>query len=118
MLQWLGGAFGVAIVGSIATAHYRGKVSSAFVGPLRGVPAGQRSTVSEQIGRASLAAQHLPKDLAAKVTSVTDHAFVGGMHLSSLVGLTVTVLAVIGVAIFMPRDIDIDDEEAKLSSAG
>ncbi|HEX3900291.1 MAG TPA: MFS transporter [Mycobacteriales bacterium] len=118
MLQWLGGAFGVAIVGSIATAHYRGKVNSAFTGPLRGVPAGQRSTVSEQIGRASLAAQHLPKDLAAKVTSVTDHAFVGGMHLSSLVGLTVTVLAVIGVAIFMPRDIDIDEEEAKLASTG
>jgi MFS family permease len=118
MLQWLGGAFGVAIVGSIATAHYRGQVNAAYAGPLRGVPVGQRSTISEQIGRASLAAQHLPKDVAAKVTSVTDHAFVGGMHLASLVGLVVTILAVIGVAIYMPRDIDIDDEEAKLSAAG
>jgi MFS transporter, DHA2 family, multidrug resistance protein len=118
MLQWLGGAFGVAIVGSIATAHYRGTVDAAYAGRLRGVPVGQRSGISEQIGRAALTAKQLPKGLAARVTSVTDHAFVGGMHLSSLVGLVVTILAVIGVAIFMPRDIDIDDEEAKLSSAG
>jgi hypothetical protein len=40
------------------------------------------------------------------------------MHLASLVGLVVTILAVIGVAIFMPRDIDIDEEEAKLASTG
>ncbi|HEX3707005.1 MAG TPA: MFS transporter [Mycobacteriales bacterium] len=118
MLQWLGGAFGVAIVGSIATAHYRGRVNAAYAGPLRTVPVGQRNTISEQIGRAALTAKHLPKDVAAHVTSVTDHAFVGGMHLASLVGLIVTILAVISVAIFMPRDIDIDEEEAKLSSTG
>jgi MFS family permease len=118
MLQWLGGAFGVAIVGSIATAHYRSRVDAAYAGPLRTVPVGQRNTISEQIGRAALTAKHLPKDGAARVTSVTDHAFVGGMHLASLVGLVVTVLAVISVAIFMPRDIDIDEEEAKLSSTG
>jgi hypothetical protein len=118
MLQWLGGAFGVAIVGSIATAHYRGHVNAAYANTLRNVPVGQRAAISEQIGRAAIAAGQLPKDVAARVTSVTDHAFVGGMHLSSLVGLVVTALAVVGVAIFMPRDIDIDEEEAKLAATG
>ncbi|HWA65500.1 MAG TPA: MFS transporter [Mycobacteriales bacterium] len=118
MLQWLGGAFGVAIVGSIATSHYRGHVDAAYATTLRGVPKGQRGAVSEQIGHAAIVARQLPKQLAEKVTSVTDHAFVGGMHLSSLVGLVVTFLAVIGVAVFMPNDIDIDEEEAKLASTG
>jgi DHA2 family multidrug resistance protein-like MFS transporter len=117
-LQWLGGSFGVAIVGSIAADHYRSHVNAAYAVQLHNVPSAARGPISEQIGKAAITAQHLPKNVAAHVTSVTDRAFVGGMHLSSLVGLVVTALAVVAVAIYMPRDIDIDDEEAKLASAG
>jgi EmrB/QacA subfamily drug resistance transporter len=118
MVQWLGGSFGVAIVGTIATSHYRSQVNAAYAGSLKGVPAGQREAISEQIGRAVIAAGRLPKDLAARVTSVTDHAFVGGMRIASIIGLVVAIAAFGAVARYVPPGIEMDEEEAKLASAG
>ena len=40
MVQLLGGAFGVAIVGSLATTAYRSNIHAALAGALRSVPAG------------------------------------------------------------------------------
>lgn len=117
MVQWLGGSFAVAIAGTVAISHYRAHVNSAYAGPLRDVPQSQRGPISEQIGQAFLAARRLPADLSKRVTSVTDHAYVGGLHLATLIGLVVTAAAAVAVAIFLPKDLEIDDEEAKLSSA-
>jgi hypothetical protein len=115
MVQWLGGSFGVAIVGTIATSRYRARVNAAYDGPLRAVPSGKRAAISDQIGRATLAAKHLPSDVAARVTSVTDRAFVSGMRIAAVIGLVATVLATAAVARYVPADIDLDAEDAKLS---
>ena len=117
MVQWLGGSFGVAIVGTLATTHYRSHVNSAFDSTLRDVPPGQRHEISEQIGQAVIAARHLPTQVAARVNDVAAHAFVGGLRLATLIGLLVTASAAVAVAVFLPKDLEIDDEEAKLSSA-
>jgi hypothetical protein len=82
------------------------------------VPVGQRQLISEQIGRAVLAARHLPADLAARVTAVADHAFVGGMRIAAVIAAAAAFLAVLAVARYVPADIEFDDEEAKLSAAG
>jgi EmrB/QacA subfamily drug resistance transporter len=117
MVQWLGGSFAVAIAGTVATSHYRSQVNAAYRTTLHDVPPAQRGAVSDQIGRAVLAARRLPADLAGRVTSVTDHAFVGGLRLATLIGLVVTTLAAVAVGAYLPKDLAIDDEEAKLSSA-
>ncbi|HWC35433.1 MAG TPA: MFS transporter [Mycobacteriales bacterium] len=117
MVQWLGGSFGVAIVGSLATSHYRAEVNASYNGALSGVPPAQRAAISEQIGHAVLTARRLPAEVATKVTTVTDHAFVGGLRLATLIGLAVTASAAIAVGVFLPKDLEIDDEEVKLSSA-
>jgi EmrB/QacA subfamily drug resistance transporter len=117
MVQWLGGAFGVAIVGTLATSHYRSQVNAAYDGVLRTVPPGDRREISEQIGQAVIAARHLPADLAGHVTTVTNHAFVGGLRLATLIGLVVTVAAWAAVAAFLPKNLEIDEQEAKLASA-
>ncbi|HVT63844.1 MAG TPA: MFS transporter [Mycobacteriales bacterium] len=117
MVQWLGGAFGVAIVGTLATTYYRSHVNAAYDGALRAVPRGQRSAISEQIGQAVLASHHLPVDVATRVHAVASRAFVGGLHLATTIGLLVTAAAAAAVAVYLPKDLEIDDEEAKLSSA-
>jgi MFS family permease len=117
MVQWLGGSFAVAIAGTVATSHYRSHVNAAYGQSLRAVPSAQRAAISDQIGRAVLTARRLPADLATRVTSVTNHAFVGGLRLATLIGLVVTTLAAIAVGRYLPKDLEIDDEEAKLSSA-
>lgn len=117
MVQWLGGSFGVAIAATVATSHYRGEVNTAYAGRLRSVPTAQRGEISQQIGQAVLAARRLPSHLAGRVTAVTNHAFVGGLRLATLIGLAVTATAAVAVATFLPRDLEIDEEEAKLSSA-
>ncbi|HVT22618.1 MAG TPA: MFS transporter, partial [Mycobacteriales bacterium] len=117
MVQWLGGSFGVAIVGTLATSHYRSQVNAAFGGSLRGVPSGRRGEISEQIGQAVIAARRLPDHLSVRVSNVTGHAFVGGLRLATLIGLLVTAGAALAVAVLLPKDLEIDEEEAKLSSA-
>ena len=118
MVQWLGGSFAVAIVGTVATSHYRSQVNAAYKTTLRGVPQADRGAISEQIGRAVLSVQHLPARLAGQVTDVTNHAFVGGLRIATLIGLAVVTSATVGVATFLPKNLEIDDEEAKLASAG
>jgi EmrB/QacA subfamily drug resistance transporter len=117
MVQWLGGSFGVAIVGSLATSHYRAQVNAAYDGTLRAVPPGQRGEISDQIGQAVIAARRLPSDVAHRVNTVASHAFVGGLRLATLIGLLVTASAAVAVALLLPKDLEIDDEESKLSSA-
>ncbi|HVY08973.1 MAG TPA: MFS transporter [Mycobacteriales bacterium] len=118
MVQWLGGSFGVAIVGTIATTHYRSRVHSAYDGPLRDLPKSARAAVGDQIGTATASARHLPAGLAAKVTSVSNHAFVGGLRIAIFLGLALVIVSTAAVARYLPRDIGVDDEDAKLAAAG
>jgi EmrB/QacA subfamily drug resistance transporter len=117
-MQFIGGSFGVAIVGTISTSHYRAKVNAAYDGPLRAVPAHSRDSISEQIGRAVLESPHLPARLASRVTDVTNHAFVGGMRIAAIIAFAAAGLASIAVALYIPRDVELDPDETKLSSAG
>jgi hypothetical protein len=118
MVQWLGGSFGVAIVGTIATTHYRSRVHSAYDGPLSNLPKSARAAVGDQIGTAAESARHLPVGLAAKVTSVSNHAFVGGLRIAIFLGLALVIVSTAAVARYLPRDIGVDDQDAKLAAAG
>ncbi len=114
MVQLLGGSFGVAIVGSLATGRYHTQVGRSLSGPLHGLPATARGPVSAQIGQALQATSTLPPSLARATTRVAQSAFVSGLRLSALVGVAVLLLASVAAAIYVPRRVAPIDHGADL----
>jgi EmrB/QacA subfamily drug resistance transporter len=114
MVQLLGGSFGVAIVGSLATTAYRSAIGTALAGPLRHVPAGARAAIRNQIGDAVGVAKTLPPGLGRATKEAANHAFVSGLHLAALVGTGVLLISTLAAAIYVPaRVAAVDDEDRK-----
>ncbi|OZM71419.1 MFS transporter [Amycolatopsis antarctica] len=84
----LGGALGTAVLGSIATAVYRGQ----FAAP-EGVPAEAAGAAGETLGGAVATAQVLPGPLAEQVLGSAREAFVHGMQLTAVLGGALLVYA-------------------------
>jgi EmrB/QacA subfamily drug resistance transporter len=101
-VQLLGASFGVAVIGDLTTTRYRSQIDHALSGPLGHLPPGARSAIASQIGGATSAADHLPPDVASKVTAAADSAFVSGVRLGALVALAVMVVALGAVARYFP----------------
>jgi DHA2 family multidrug resistance protein-like MFS transporter len=75
----LGGALGMAVLGSVLTATYRISLDVPA-----GVPAGADPGIRDSIGSALQTAATLPARLATQVTDASQHSFVNGMHISLL----------------------------------
>ncbi|WP_329242703.1 MFS transporter [Actinoallomurus sp. NBC_01490] len=71
----LGGALGMAVLGSVLTAAYRTHLDLPA-----GLPAGAGRGIRDSIGSAVEVAAALPGRLGAEVTTAARHAFVDGMH--------------------------------------
>jgi DHA2 family multidrug resistance protein-like MFS transporter len=102
-VQLLGGSFGVAVIASLATSRYTAELNRGFRGSLAAVPAGARSSISEQIGTAISTAKTLPTATGDHVVSFARQAFMDGLHLSALVGLIIVGLATVAAAAWIPR---------------
>lgn len=76
----LGGAMGLAILGSIGTAAYRSRVASGLPG---GVPAEIREAALDTLGGAVNVAGQLPEGLSAALLEAARDAFVHGLNLAS-----------------------------------
>lgn len=103
-VQLLGGSFGVAIVGNLATSRYHARIAPALrgSGPLAALPAPARQQIATQIGGAVEVARTLPAGAAARVRAAADAAFVSGVRLGAVIDLAVMVVAVIAVARYIP----------------
>jgi EmrB/QacA subfamily drug resistance transporter len=77
----IGGALGVAILGSILSSVYRSSLH------LAALPAASRTAVRAGLGNALVAARGLPADAAARVTSQARGSFVHAMHTTGLIGV-------------------------------
>jgi MFS transporter, DHA2 family, multidrug resistance protein len=75
----LGGALGMAILGSVLNAVYRGSLD--LSGDL---PAGAAQGARDSLGGAIDGAAGLPAALAREVVGAAQHAFVDGMHVAAL----------------------------------
>jgi DHA2 family multidrug resistance protein-like MFS transporter len=84
----LGGALGIAILGSIGVAVYRGGLGRALTAD---VPADAASAAADTLGAAVDAAHHLPPEVGAAFLNASRVAFVDGMH---VVAVIVSVVAV------------------------
>lgn len=99
-----GGALGIALLGSIGTAVYRGALVDAV--PV-GVPPIVATAARDTLGGALAAARGLPEDSGAALLEVAREAFVQGLHVAVLTGAVVGVAIAILVAIRL-RDVRTD----------
>jgi EmrB/QacA subfamily drug resistance transporter len=98
----LGAALGVAVLGSIASSHYR----SALDGHLGGLAPAARDAASSSLSGALHAAGSLPRGAGATLAHVADTAFVGGIHLAATGGALLAIVAALIVYRFLPHQVE------------
>jgi DHA2 family multidrug resistance protein-like MFS transporter len=92
----LGGALGIAILGSIGTALYRAEVADALPS---GIPAEVADAARDTLGGALAVAQTLPGELAVAVGAVARTAFVDALQLVAAVAAIGAVVTAIAAAV-------------------
>jgi DHA2 family multidrug resistance protein-like MFS transporter len=102
----LGGALGLAVLGSLGIAIYRNQVA-ADMPP--GISPEMADSVLETLGGAVTAAAQLPDQIGASLLSTAHLAFIQGLHLNALIGV-IGFIALAILTMTMLRHIDIDAE--------
>ena len=92
----LGGALGIAILGSIGTAVYRTEVADSLPD---GVPAAAADAARDTLGGAVAIAQTLPDSVGAALVDVAKLAFLDALHFVAAVAAVGAILAAIGAAV-------------------
>jgi EmrB/QacA subfamily drug resistance transporter len=108
----VGGAVGVAVLGSVLSSHYGPAVASRLAGKVP-VPiiTAARDSVGRAVGVVSDPARPVAASIRAEVVSAAHQSFIGGLHLASLIAAAIVLLAVVGVVIWLPaRAVDEQDE--------
>jgi DHA2 family multidrug resistance protein-like MFS transporter len=101
----LGGALGIAILGTIGVAIYRSTLARDLPS---GLPADVVGAASDTLGAATAVAAEIPAEIGKAVLSVAQAAFVDGMQISAAIAAVVAVaLAAVAVVMLRPdRDAD------------
>ena len=124
----VGGALGVAIIGSVMSSVYGSKVADWFDGLASRVPAGSagqfgaaKEAAKSQIGAALQVAQDLPKRsglpgpaaraLAEQLTSTANEAFVTALHYGVVVAAGATALGAVIAFVWLPAHAKREDVE-------
>jgi EmrB/QacA subfamily drug resistance transporter len=96
----VGGALGVAVLGSVMSSTYGPRVTDAISGfP---VPAEQANAISDQIGAAIGAAERIGGEPGRLLASVASKGFADGMSTAFVIGAAALVLGAVIVVIFLP----------------
>jgi len=94
----LGGALGIAIIGSLGTALYRGELARA-VPP--GVPPEAVEAARSTLGTAVAVAERLPHDVGADLLDAARMAFTNSLQLSGIISATVVAVTAVLVAVLL-----------------
>jgi AcrR family transcriptional regulator len=99
----IGGALGVAILGSITNGIYRTQIES---GPgfaqLEQVAPQVATAVKESVGGAAVAASQLPPALGEAITGQANQAFIDGLGRATVVGAAVACFGVLVALLWLP----------------
>ncbi len=95
----LGAALGVAVLGSIAASQYSSHLHNA----LGALPASARSAASSSIAGALHAAEHLSGPAARVFTLAAQTAFIDGIRVAALFGVSLAIVAAILTTRYLPR---------------
>ena len=93
----LGGALGIAVLGSVGVAVYRTQIADALPD---GVPPDASGTAKDTLGGATQAVEGMPDELGERLLDVAREAFTQGFQVAALVGAAVAVATAI-VATFL-----------------
>jgi DHA2 family multidrug resistance protein-like MFS transporter len=94
----LGGALGIAIIGSLGTALYRGELARA-VSPV--IPREALEAARSTLGAAFVVAENLPQPARANLLDTARNAFTSALHLSGIISAIVVALTAVAVAILL-----------------
>ena len=92
----LGGALGIAILGSLGTAVYRSEVASSVPAE---IPAAAVDQARDTLGGALTVAQTLPEALGGPLITAAQTAFVDAIHFVAIVSVIGATLTAIGAAV-------------------
>jgi EmrB/QacA subfamily drug resistance transporter len=113
----VGGAFGVAVIGSILSTSYRGSIE----GALAQLPAQAAQAARESIGGATQVALQLGGQPGEALSTAANDAFVQGMHeaflLAAGVALASSLLALLFLPAFGPEEERVDRPEQRRRSS-
>jgi EmrB/QacA subfamily drug resistance transporter len=99
----IGGALGVAILGSIATASYASSIIGNKSFPLLEKASPEAAAaVKSSVGAASLVAEKLPAAFARALTAAANDAFIHGVDRAVVVGAVVALAGSIVAFVFLP----------------
>lgn len=112
MMRMVGGALGVAVLGSALAARYRSAVAPA----LEELPEQAREAAGESLGSTLAAATEAGPDVLAAVRDVAVPAFIDGMHLAAFIGAAFALAGTLVVVRYLPgrapRPGTVPEEEA------
>lgn len=94
----LGGAMGIAILGSVASSVYRSELDSTLP---QGLPPEAGEAARETLGAALQVSGQLPAEVGAALTSAAQEAFVSGMHVAAVIGTALAAYAAIQAAVLL-----------------
>ena len=91
----LGGALGIAVLGSLGTVVYRSELAR-LLPP--GVPAPAAEAARDTLGGAAAVAAELPPDLGALVFDAASRAFIDGLHVVAAVAAVIAAVVAVAAA--------------------
>ena len=116
----LGGALGVAVLGSVMASRYTGEIASS----LGNLPAPARSAASSSLGGATVAARDLGGTAGDQLLVAARQAWMSGLRLAMIVGAIIIAGAALFAFIALPDRADddpefvVDDDAEFLDAAG
>lgn len=96
----LGGALGIAGLGSIGVAAYRSEIADAVP---RGVPPETSATAEDTLGGATEAVESLPGPVGDALLDAARDAFTQGLRVAALTGAVVALVTAVVAAVFLRR---------------
>lgn len=102
----LGGALGIAVLGSLGIAIYRSQLAATLP---PGIPAQAAKAAEETLAGAVTMAGQLPDSLGAALLGTAHEAFVQGLQLTSVIG-TVVMVGLAILTLILLRNVGKDDE--------
>ncbi|MFF3484579.1 MFS transporter [Streptomyces sp. NPDC002701] len=95
----LGGALGVAILGSIGAAVYTNEIADST----KGLPSEAADAAEGSLGGAAEVAQHLPSETGRPLLDAAAEAFTDGVNIAAVAGSVVMLAGAVGTVLLMRR---------------
>ncbi len=98
----VGGALGIAIIGSVLASTYGSKIGAAIAKQSRPVPKSIADAMKSQLGAALAVAQRIGGPIGALIRNTARHAFVTGMHQGMVVGGAAALVGAVVALVWLP----------------